>query len=84
MNQLPTKPGYYWAKWRIPAPGTHEGELQTPADHWEVVQVNANRDDWENDPTADEALSVSVPGVRETQWPDCFVWGEIVCGLEKK
>lgn len=84
MNELPMKPGYYWAKWRIPALGTHEGELQTPSDHWEIVQVNANRYDWENDPTADEALSVSVPGVRETQWPDCFVWGEFVCGLEKK
>jgi hypothetical protein len=82
MN-MPMKPGYYWAKWRIAADGTHEGDQQTPCDTWEVVQVNANSIDWIDDPTANEALSVSVPGVQKTQWPDCFVWGEFVAPLEQ-
>lgn len=82
---LPTKPGYYWAKWKIAADGTHEGEEQTPAPNFEIVQVNANCIDWETVQTHeagyDERLSVSVPGVRETQWPDCFVWGDFVADL---
>lgn len=78
----PIKPGYYWAKWRIPADGTHEGTEQCPSDTWEIVQVNANSVDWERDPMEDEALSVSVPGVRETQWRDCFVWGYFIAPIE--
>ena len=77
----PLKPGYYWAKWKIPADGTHEGIDLCPSDEWEIVQVNANRVDWKSDPKDDEALSVSVAGVRETQWRDCFVWGEFVAAL---
>jgi hypothetical protein len=73
----PTKPGYYWAKWLIAADGTHEADELTPSDTWEIVQVNENSDD----PADAEYLSVSVPGVRETQWPDCFVWGQYVAPL---
>lgn len=75
-GEAPVKPGYYWAKWRIPAEGTHEGTDMCPSDTWEIVQVN------DNNSTGDEALSVSIPGVRETQWPDCFVWGEFVAPLK--
>lgn len=75
---IPMKPGYYWAKWRIASDGTHEGEHLTPSDTWEIVQVNDNNVD---DPADDEYLSVSVPGVRETQWRDDFVWGEFVAPL---
>lgn len=82
-NETPTKPGYYWAKWRIPADGTHEGELLCPSDEWGIVEVWANTIYWDRYPTADEAFGVSIPGVRETQWADCFVWGEFVCPLEK-
>lgn len=74
---VPIEPGYYWAKWRIAAEGTHEGEEQTPSNTWEIVQVNENGDD----PEDSEYLSVSVPGVRETQWRDCFIWGEFVAPL---
>lgn len=80
-NRIPMKPGYYWAMWKIPADGTHEAEELCPSKTWEIVQVNANRIDWENDPDDNEALSVSVAGVRETQWRDCFVWGDFVCEL---
>ena len=45
------------------------------------MQVNANVMSWEDDPAEDEALSVSVPGVRETQWRDGFVWGEFIAPL---
>lgn len=77
MN-VPMKPGYYWAKWQKAAAGTHEGDELTPAINWEIVQVNANHMCWEDDPAEDEALSVSVPGVRETQWRNCFEWGDWV------
>lgn len=76
----PTEPGYYWAKWRIASDGTHEGDELTPSDEWEIVQVNQNS----SDPSDREYLSVSVSGVRETQWPDCFVWGPFVAGLGDK
>lgn len=75
---IPSHSGYYWAKWRIAADGTHEGEEQTPSDTWEIVQVNENNVD---DPDDDEYLSVSVPGVQQTQWRDCFVWGLFVAPL---
>jgi hypothetical protein len=75
MNKyaIPTEAGFYWAKWRIATDETPEGDELTPSDEWEVVQVNIN------DPSGNvgdpEYLSVSVPGVREVQWADCFVWG---------
>lgn len=80
MN-IPMKPGYYWAKWRIAADDTHEGDDLTPSDSWEIVQVNNNNVD---DPNDDEYLSVSVAGVRETQWRDCFVWGEFVAPIRPR
>lgn len=80
-DKTPIKPGYYWAQWRIPADGTFEGEEICPSSIWEIVQVNSNHVDWENDPLEDEALSVLVTGVRETQWRDCFVWGDFVAAL---
>lgn len=30
MGKMPTTPGYYWAKWRIAADGTREGDELTP------------------------------------------------------
>lgn len=75
-GDVPTKPGYFWAKWKIPADGTHEGADLCPSDNWEVVQVN------DNNGLGDEKFSVSVPGVRETQWLDCFFWGKFVTALE--
>ena len=74
----PTKPGFYWALWVTPAPDTHEGDELCKCPSWEVVQV------WENfhgEPCeADQAekFGVSVPGVREAQWLENFVWGQEV------
>jgi len=86
-NQLPLKPGYYWAKWKIAADGTHEGDELTPSGQFEIVQVNANVSGWDeitpDHAGFDERLSVSVCGVRETQWPDCFVWGDFVADLKE-
>jgi len=81
-NKIPLKPGYYWALWERAADGTHEADELTPASSWEIVQVNWNYLGWEDDPSDEEALSVSVPGVRETQWRKDFTWGEFVCPLE--
>ena len=84
---MPEKPGYYWAKWKIAADGTHEAEHLTPAKEFEIVQVNANCSDWKtmkpNRAEYDERLSVAVPGVRETQWPQDFVWGDFVADLRQ-
>ncbi len=74
---MPTKPGYYWAKWRIATDETHEGDELTPCDDWEIVQVNDNG----GEPGTLTELSVSVHGVRETQWRDQFVWGSYVAPL---
>lgn len=73
-KEYPTKPGFYWARWMTAARGTHEGDELVPASEWEVVEV------WENyigDPCeadAAEKFGVSVPGVRETQWLENFIW----------
>jgi hypothetical protein len=70
----PTKPGYYWARWTVAAVGTHEGDQLTPSRNWELVEV------WQNHIGEDdeEKFGVSVHGVRESQWLDCFLWGEFV------
>jgi len=78
MEQKKLTPGYYWAQWRIAADGTYGGDELTPSMSWEIVQVNDNN----GPPGSAEELSVSVPGVRETQWPDCFIWGPRVSDLE--
>jgi hypothetical protein len=83
QDGIPTKPGYYWAKWRIPSDDTPP-ECFVLSDTWEIVQVNANQVDWADDPMADEALSVMVPGVQQSQWRDCFVWGDFVAPLDPK
>ena len=85
-SNWPQKPGYYWALWTKAARDTHEGDELTPAIEWEIVQVNWNVMDWEDetDEQDPERLSVSVFGVRECQWRDGFIWGEMVSGLKNK
>ncbi len=78
--EVPKKPGWYWAKWKIPSPGTHEGEELTPSDFWEIAEVWANT----VDPNSEEPLGVSVTGVRETQWPDQFYWGPNISDSPKE
>lgn len=80
MSAIPKQPGYYWAKWRIATDETHEGDELTPSNEWEIVQVNDNG----GEPGSSEELSVSVPGVREVQWRDCFFWGPRVSDLSPK
>lgn len=67
------KPGFYRAKWLRAAPNTHERDsLLLPTD-WIIVQV------WENfidEADGIEKLGVSVPGIRETQLVEDFLWGE--------
>lgn len=71
---FPTKPGFYWAKWRIAAEGTADnGEGCGGIDaNWEVVDV------FENclDKTDDEYLRVHVSGVSMGQPIENFFWGE--------
>ena len=80
QKNLPLKPGYYWARLTAPTEGAFEGELWNPSvASWEIVEVWANHVNWDRDPANDdESLAVSVPGIRETQWRDCFQWGEFV------
>ncbi len=67
----PTKPGHYWAKWRIADDGTPEGDEQTPCDTWEVVQVNQNG----HEPDEPDYLLVAVPGQVQPQSIENFFWG---------
>jgi hypothetical protein len=70
----PTKPGFYWAKWRIAAEGTEdngEGCLGADSD-WEVVDVFENS----LDTSDDEYLLVHIPGVAKGQPIDNFYWGD--------
>jgi len=84
MSTFPTKPGYYWAKWKIASDASppHVAEL-TPAADWEIVQVNDNGGTDDPNDVSSEALSVAVPGVEEVQWRDCFKWGAFVAELNK-
>ena len=78
---IPAIPGYYWARWLTPAEGTHEAnEVSWPFVNWEIVQVNDNNVEDQKD---DAYLSVSVPGVRETQGRENFQWGQFVAPLER-
>ncbi len=71
----PTKPGYYWALWIKAVKDTAEDSL---SNEWEIVEV------WENfigepcEADADIKFAVSVHGVQQTQWLDCFRWGNPV------
>ncbi|QPC43983.1 hypothetical protein HW532_15570 [Kaustia mangrovi] len=68
---LPTKPGFFWARWLKPAPGTADnGECCNP-DEWEVMHVVENT----FDPSDPEYLMVMVPGVEHWQPMENFHWG---------
>lgn len=77
-TDMPKKPGYYWAKWRIATDDTPEGDELTPCDDWEIVQINDNG----GVPGTLEEFSVSVPGVAVVQWRDQFFWGSFVAPLK--
>lgn len=74
---MPTVPGFYWAKWRIADEGTAEGDELTPSDKWEPVELAVNAID-RNHP---EYLKVYVQGVTMTQSPENFVWGPAIEGM---
>lgn len=67
---IPTKPGFYWAQWRIIDDGSST-EGTPPIGEWEVVQI------FENclDPTDPEYLRVFVGGEARSQSPENFFWG---------
>ena len=70
MSTVPTAPGWYFAKWRIAAEGTRDGDEITPSDKIECVEV------WVNHMHEDEPdyLRVSVAGVETSQPLDGFFW----------
>lgn len=67
---MPTRPGYYWARWVKAAPGTADGG-EGAMSQWELVQV------YENclDPSHPEYLMVFVHGVAKPQRRLDFIWG---------
>lgn len=73
VHLVPTKPGHYWARWRIKSPGTAE-ENDPPSGEWEVVQVFQNC----IDPDDPEYLAVAVAGVERSQAVENFYWGDRV------
>jgi len=70
-KHTPSKPGWYWAKWKIADDGTRDGGELTPSDRWEVVEVVDNGGE---DPA--DKLRVSVSGVEKTQSVENFFWGD--------
>lgn len=70
-HPAPTKPGFYWAKWKIADEGTRDGDDLTPSDRWEVVEVVENRIDTEHP----DYLRVAVAGVEPSQTFGNFFWG---------
>lgn len=75
MTTIPHHEGFFWAKWRIADEGTVEGDILTPCDDWQVVNV------YENGPSPKhpEWLRVMVPGVQSSQSVENFFWGSEVC-----
>lgn len=69
---VPSKPGFYWAKWKIKDPGTAEENDPPNGDHWEVVDVYVNC----INPDDDEYLMAMVPGVEKAQSLENFFWGK--------
>jgi len=69
---LPTKAGFYWAKWNVAAEGTRDGGELTPSDQWMVVEVFEHTID-END---DQHFSVYICGVEKGQSIEDFLWGD--------
>lgn len=72
----PTKPGFYWAKWKIVEEGTMDEDSIILAcaftgDSWEVVDVFANG----IDPKHPRYWLVHVSGVAKPQSIENFYWG---------
>lgn len=67
---VPTKPGFYWAKWRIAEEGseTSIGD-KVPGNRWEIVEVERG---YEDDP---DGPIVSVVGEPKMQSLENFFWG---------
>lgn len=74
-SNLPTGPGFYWAKWRTPAPGTEDNGDGCPRDsaEWEPVEVYVNG----GPEDADDYLRVAVLGVAASQRLTDFEWSAV-------
>lgn len=68
MSGLPTKTGFYWARWMTAESGTPEGEVTCPDVEWEIVHVFE----------ADDELRAMIPGVSSCQSIANFEWGDFV------
>ena len=68
---IPTRPGFYWAKWKL-NDGTIDAMFDTssPTALWEVVEVYWR--DYCDDP---DAMYVWLMGVPGTQPAENFYWG---------
>ena len=80
---IPTREGFFWAKWKIADQGTDTcsacGHLQSDFEEaglahsdWEVVQVVDNH----GKPGSGAEYMVQVPGVARWQSRESFFWGE--------
>ena len=64
-NEVPTRPGYYWAKWMMK--DDHVPEYIKPFRTWEPVEVFVFHDG---------ELRADIMGETFAQSLDCFHWGE--------
>lgn len=69
----PTKPGYYWGKWKIADDGPKAAEYRTylPCYKWEPMDVFKNH----SEPDEPDYLRVHIPGVEHSQSLENFFWG---------
>lgn len=65
-NKVPTKAGFYWAKWKIAEKGTYDEDEFEPESHWRVVEVYDARG----------TGIVLVSGEEKTQSLENFYWGD--------
>lgn len=80
-SSAPTKPGFYYAKWRICDDGTADEQHFEPHDNIEIVEVfcDDNRDPEEG------KWRAFVPGVALSQNAENFVWfGPVLMPIEEK
>ncbi len=68
MN-LPDRPGFYWAQWRVSDDCVERAHDYTPSHRWEVVWVDTPYDD-----DSPEKLMCEIPGVPGQHTLEGFVW----------
>lgn len=74
MSNIPTKPGWYWARYKTPTDDTSEEDGLTRGDDWEIVCVMKDIPKRKGE----ERLSVLVCGTEKEIEVGYFFWGPMI------